>query len=216
MTDKIKIFLGKIGISPLRYKLFLTSMILIPVLILGISNYKFKKLSNQKNELEAIHLKALKTKNNRDKRSCFLNRLTSSDPLFINNNLESLLFLQDEISSLSNILQNEILKDCQSLLTRQNFLNQINRLKFQENCISNNEDNREYEVKQISQIEICLNDLLKIISLIENVKINNISPLNSAPYMVIKKFEIKKENNNNFSLSNLTITRRDTQERPSS
>ena len=210
MIDCIKLFLGKIGISSIKFRVFIALMVL-PIILLGINaHFKMKELETKQITLDELNTKALKTAESRASRKKLLEKLSDSDPLFLKNHIEKLIFLNEEISALENILQNDLHKETQNLIIRYNSLKEgKNQLKLKETVLSSNDEIIETELQQVDPVEINYNDLLNILSLIENVQINNFNPLNSAPQMFIKKIDIDGTKNKNLQLSNLTIVKKD-------
>lgn len=169
-----------------------------------------KELETKQITLDELNTKALKTAESRASRKKLLEKLSDSDPLFLKNHIEKLIFLNEEISALENILQNDLHKETQNLIIRYNSLKEgKNQLKLKETVLSSNDEIIETELQQVDPVEINYNDLLNILSLIENVQINNFNPLNSAPQMFIKKIDIDGTKNKNLQLSNLTIVKKD-------
>jgi hypothetical protein len=124
----------------------------------------------------------------------FLNRYSHADPYFLDNQIESLTFLQKEKRELEALRDHPALADKRSIEERLAFLkSDQNRLAFTEEAISTASRIKETEERQRHPVEIEEDDLKKLLSLIEDVPIDSFSPVENAPQVIITDFNLKKK-----------------------
>jgi len=201
--------IGKLSIYKKNIFFVIASLLLLVVFVLTFSTYKFLKLNNCEKKLSYLEQKSTTTIAKRKEIKDFIEKTILFDNDFVENKLESLSFLQDEKSILSNLLLHPAFSNSSEIKKRLNFINSNqNKLKFLEENIKNSTFIKEAELTQLNSIEIDEIDLQKILSVIENVKIGTFFPYDDSPQLIIKNFSLDKKNENIFSL-NMKIFKRE-------
>lgn len=130
----------------------------------------------------------------KSKKEHFLERYSEADPYFLDNNIESLLFLQKEKKELQALSLHPAMADKHLTEERLKFLDSPqNRLAFVEETIRTGLRAKETEERQRHPVEIDEEDLKKLLSLIEDVPIDSFSPLEKAPQIMIIDFRLEKK-----------------------
>jgi hypothetical protein len=203
--------INKIGKSVyLRYGMLFILTFLPLLFVSSLIFLKENKLSQIKKKIDQLSLYATKTKKSRDSQKEYFEKIKMGSPEFIKKNIESFIFLKGEIAELDNYLKYDFFKSNLELQKRYQFLtDESNKLTFKRENFKIVNTLRESEEKQKHPIEATFEDLLSLLSLIEDKQINDLSPPILSPMMIIKKIEIKKILNNNLSINNLCIIKRD-------
>ncbi len=209
MLKDIYIKIGNICI----YKKKLISMIcflsLLICFVSGMSFYKFSKLQDCENKLRYLEQKSITTIAKRKEIKDFIEKKSAFDKHFIENKLESLIFLQNEKTILSKLLLHPAFSNSFQIKKRINFISSDqNRLKFLEENIKKTNSIKESDLVQLKNIEIDDIDLQKLLSIIEDMKIGEYTPIVHSPQLLIKNFSLSKKKENIFSL-NMKILKRE-------
>ncbi|MBN2479754.1 MAG: hypothetical protein JXA94_05960 [Parachlamydiales bacterium] len=162
---------------------------------------KNKKINQAFQTYQTLETTCINSLEYRKKILDFLQKKTVFDPYFIDNHLESITLLQNEKSKLENIGKHPLFSNSDSLKRRLKYLSgKDNKIKFIEENIKESSLVKETDEILQNQIEIDLSDLKKILSIIENRKIDEFIPIESSPQLIIKYFDLKKEKDSSFSL----------------
>lgn len=185
--------IGRLIFSRIRTQ-FIYFLILCPVFFSGV--YIFQKM-NQLSDLEFRYKNAIrkgkKALDQKEKKIQFLQRYSNSAPYFLDQNIESLRFLQNEASEIAEILQHPALSDKGSLQKRFAFIQgNENRLTFSEEAIRNSPTMKETEEKQRHPVQMDESDFKTILSIIEDVPIDSHLPAPNSPQMIITDLSFKK------------------------
>lgn len=171
---------------------FLLGLVLgiVPFLFLVFSFFStVEELREIENAIEQLHFKQERLKGQGQSENAFLSKMKNADHFYIDNNLESLTFLESEISQL------ELQSSDSSLKKRLEFLKgSSNKFLFAEDAIRRGEFFQEVEERLQHPVEMNEEDLKKILCLIEEIPISPFSPPLNAPQLVIKNFDLSKKN----------------------
>lgn len=127
------------------------------------------------------------------KKERFLRRHANADPYFLDQKIESLLFLQNEKQQIESLLRHPALPHKQSLQDRYSFLTDgSNRLSFAEENIQTSGRIKETEEKIQYPVQVDENDLQKLLTLIEDIPVGSYLPSDGAPQLIIRDFRLKK------------------------
>jgi len=144
-------------------------------------------------QLEIGKMKAKTAIDRKERKERFTQRHLESDPYFLNKELESLSFLEEEKINLKKWLNHPGISRKDRIAQRVRFLeNGENKLVFQEEEIRLSKLYKETVEKQKSPIEIDANDLKKLLSLIEDLPSENL-PLTRRPQLIISEFSMHKK-----------------------
>ena len=123
----------------------------------------------------------------------FLERYSPSDPYFLDMQVESPVFLEEEKNQLTKWLAHPALTEKRSLLERLEFLDsEENTLCFTEEEIQFSNAWKETLEKQKRSIQIDNNDLKKLLTLIEDIPISGSLSKSQRPQLIITDFTLQK------------------------
>jgi len=207
MLNRMLIKIGKLCLQSKA----LTFLACLPVLLsFSLVLIKTHNLEQLQEKMESLHLKAKSSFLKREFKNTFIKKYQNSDPYFLSKQLESLSFNLSEKKALNSFLSHTAFHQSFSLKNRLAFLKSSkNTLSFKEENISSNSFFKETEEIQQNPVELDINDIKKILSLVEEVSFENILPLDNTPFMIIKNFELTKKNSSSFVLENMFIIKRD-------
>lgn len=185
--------LGRLAFSRIRPQLIYV-LLSAPLIFSGI--YLFQKM-NKLDDLEYRYkdaiLKGKKALDQKEKKEQFLLRYAHSIPYFLDQNIESLRFLQNEEKEISDFLQHPALSDKAPILKRIAFIQgDENRLSFTEEAIRNSPLAKETEEKQRHPVQMDESDFKTILSIIEDVPIDSHLPAADSPQMIITDLSFRK------------------------
>lgn len=122
----------------------------------------------------------------------FLARYSNSNPYFLDQQIESFPLLTNEQQKLQSLLHHPAFPESQAIKNRLAALNE-NRLAFTEEKIEVSSQMKEVEEKQRHPVQMDENDIKQILSLIEDVPIENYQPATGSPQILIKELRLKKQ-----------------------
>ena len=153
---------------------------------------KYKALGNLSIKLELVQKRAKISSDKKSKEAHLLMQMQGADPYYLDKYVESLNFLDPEIKKWQRLASSE--KIPLAIEKRLEFLrSDNNRLLFAEGEIESEGMFREIEEKQKHPVEVNEDDLKKILSALEGVKISPYSAPEKHPQFVIKQFELIKK-----------------------
>lgn len=127
------------------------------------------------------------------KKERFLQHYLNPNPYFLDQEIESLKFLQKEKSHLESFLNHPALLRKELFQKRLSFLNsQENRLSFIEENIQTSSDIKETEEKQRHPIQLDEEDLQKLLTYVEDLPIKSYVPPKHSPQILIRDFKLRK------------------------
>ena len=145
----------------------------------------------------------------KERKESLIQRYSQFDPYFIDQYLESLPLLQKELTELQSIQNHPACVNRETIQHRIAFLSGTeNRLAFAEENIRSSKRIKETEEKLLHPVEIDVNDLEHLLSIIENISIGEYSPNIHSPQLLIQNFCLTKKNNRVNEL-NLTLLKRE-------
>jgi hypothetical protein len=177
-------------------KLFASPFAFLAVLILAALPFFYVVLNffSEMGELDeiAITIEQLRLKQERVKgrgqsEQSFLAKMKSADHFYIDKNLETLLFLEEEIAQMEAQTDPGMKKHLETLKSS------ANKLLFSEEEIRRGDLFQEVEEKMQHPVEMNEEDLKKLLCLIEEVPIPPYTPLPNAPQLLIKNFELSRK-----------------------
>jgi hypothetical protein len=197
---KIKIFYKNILIF-LSFALLFFSFL--------FSYFKFEKVKKIEKEISEIYKKGKDSTTIRSLKKEFFLKFLKKDPYFIDKHLKSFTFRRKEIKNLEKLLLEPAFIESTLLKERLNFLKgEKNKLFFKQQSIKSNLFLKETQEIQKREIEIDEEDIKRILSFFENVKISNHLPFKNSPHMIIKRFSYLRDDKT-LKLKNLSIIKRD-------
>jgi hypothetical protein len=200
-TRKVFEKIGRFLFQKNRMPIFLLSLSIGPLLA-AFFLYMEKQSFNALEETSSLAMRKVKSAFHRKHRKeAFLAKHENSDPYFLDKEIESLSFLNQEKKQLKGWLSHPAISNKDKLFRRIHFLeNGENRLSFSEDEIQVSKTCKETLEKQRYPIEIDPNDLQKLLSIIEessgeeNELENKPSSLKGRPQLLICNFSMTKKN----------------------
>lgn len=129
----------------------------------------------------------------KQKKEEFIQRYSNANPYFLDEKIESLVFLGNEISDLEKLEKHPAISDNREITSRLDFLkNGMNRLSFVEESIRSNGSIKETEEKQKHSVQMNREDLKKLLSSLENIPIEDFFVSDHRPQIVITDFRFEK------------------------
>lgn len=124
--------------------------------------------------------------------SHYLHKLHQADPYYIDKYLESLVFLEEETANLQILLRANPSDDALKQRLR-HLKDGTNQLRFSEENLHRVGNLQEVDENQQHPVEINLADLKKLLTRIEEVPISPYQPIEKAPQLIIKYFDLFKK-----------------------
>ena len=185
--------LGRLFFSKIR-PFFFFILVSLPLLLTGIYTLgKRLEMSNLEDLFESTLVKASKSLNKRSSKEHFFARYSNPLPYFLDQNIESLVLLQNEIDLLSTYRKHPAISEKELIEARISYLTSKNRISFMEESIRSTNLCKESEEKMKKSVEMDEKDLKKILSLIENVPIGPFEPHPKSPQLIITDLILKKK-----------------------
>jgi len=186
-------FLGKLFFSHAR-PTFFYSFLLLPFFLVG--SFLLSRFTAEE-QLEARFVDAARKGKSALERKIrkerFIARYSESDPFFLDKEIESLLFLEKELSKIKSVIHHPALSNKRFLQERLEFLeSRSNRLAFTEESIRLGARIKETEEKQRHSVEMNESDLKTLLARIEDIPISGAQPAPKMPQLLMKELRIKK------------------------
>ena len=191
-----------------RFWLFIALLVSPFVLVMTHLCFHYYELKQAENLLDDLALKARSSMEKRAQKRAFLERFSQFDPNFIQNQLETLSFLNQERYILKTLSAHPATKDRDVLTERFNALTQNNRLVFKEELLRSTKRIKETEQKLAHPVEIDAKDLNYLLAYIENFSIDDIVPPERSPQLLIRDFILFKKDPSTYKLS-LSLLKRE-------
>ena len=175
------------------YKSFLFLLLgLAPCIICSVVFLRnFANHNYLKQQIHSLHKKIQLDKIQSEEATALINRLKACDPDYIQNTLEKETFLNKEIKRLKvKTLHN------QGSLEDKNRLRELekkaNSLRFHETDFEILKNWQEVQIHQEKEIEVDKDDLIQLLSTLENSKIDEFIPDSRAPFFLINYFQLDR------------------------
>jgi septum formation inhibitor MinC len=164
----------------------------IPFILVALTVFfNTEKLDIITERMELLSQKHARLKVEEIKEKTFLDQIKLADRFYIDKQLESLCFQENEINKLKVQIENQVENEVDN--KRLIFLEKSNRLRFIEENFRSSELVQEVEEKQEKSIEINEDDLKKLLVLIENVPIDSYTQPQNPPQLLVKHLHLSKK-----------------------
>ncbi len=141
-----------------------------------------------------------------------LNNYHDADHFYIDKQLETLSFLENEVESLQKVISNKNFPDDENIKKRLDFLTNNNNMVFTEGVVQSNPFFQETTETLVHPVEVNEKDIRAILSKIEGLQIGSEVPGPNRPQMIILDFKLEKKHitdkNEVFNL-NLKLLKRE-------
>ena len=137
----------------------------------------------------------------------------NADHFYIDKYLEAITFLEPEIENLKTIMKDKNFTNDKAIEKRLEFLNSpANHLSFVEGVVQAYPFFQETTETLAHPVEVNVDDIRKILSRVEGIKIGTFEPGPNPPQLVILEFKIDKKASNSDSdvyLLNMKLLKRE-------
>jgi hypothetical protein len=177
----------------ITFGLYFLALIPFCFILLFFMN-KSAKLDEMAKSMEQIQVQAERWLENEKEKRAFLVKYRNVDPHYIDHTLLAYRFLQPEIDALSKMVSDPAFQTCESIKERTYFLMERNRLSFTE--IKRRQASplmEEVELEQSMPVEVNMEDVKNLLSMIEGISIGCCNPPSKRPQLVITSFDLKKK-----------------------
>jgi hypothetical protein len=178
-----------------RLLMYLIALGLIPLCLVFFFFWSdLEKISNLEYSLESVHDMALKVERKQAENIATRNYYQGADHFYIDKELETLKFLQPEIEGLGKVVENPNFIEDDLTRKRLEFLtSKQNQLTFSETNVQTSPSFQEVTESSLHPVEVDLNDLKKILTLVEGREVDgNIVPPNK-PQLIFLEFKLEKK-----------------------
>ena len=152
---------------------------------------KMESLNEAKAELNQVVLKARHALKFEEKKQLFLQNYQGDFDEFFFDILDRQSFLDLEIQRLKCLLAEDALRFCPLLRERLTELEgKKNRLILKDRLLSSNAWLTETRLVQATPIEVGMEDIKRLLSIIEHVTIDPYCPLDKMPHLIVESFEL--------------------------
>ena len=185
--------LGKMIFSKKRMFLFYL-VISLPVFFgLVFALKKYGEISSLEERFSIACKKGKTAIERKQKKEEFIQKYSGANPYFLDEKIESMVFLQSEIRELENLIHHPAISDKRAFFSRLDFLkNGANSLSFIEESIRSNSHIKETEEKQRHIVEMNGEDVKILLSKLENLPIEGFESTSNRPQIVITDFRLEK------------------------
>ncbi len=186
---------------------------LIPFLLMLVYfTSELNEISSVESMIMNVHDKAWSIEKKQAVNIAVRNNYRDADHFYIDKQLETLNFLENEIESLQKILNNKNFPDDENIKKRLDFLTNNNSMIFTEGVVQSNPFFQETTETLVHPVELNVEDISTILAKIEGTHINDEAPGPNRPQMIILDFKLDKkhltEKNEVFTL-NLKLLKRE-------
>lgn len=176
-----------------RLKWYFIALGTLPILLAFWGLYsKVQTLNVIQNELLSVSEYALMKEKRQEINNAVISAFSGADRFYIDKQLESMTPLAQEVEILEKIAKQTNFTDNDLILQRLQTLKQKNRLVFAESNVQNFPRFTETQETLINPVEIDLNDLQRILALVEGVEINGNSATD-RPLLIISDLRLEKK-----------------------
>lgn len=170
----------------------LSGGILICLLSVWFHLSRERALSDLHERAKFLREKKLSLQHKEETEKRILAQMEAANPVYVEEVLAKLCFLQNETDRLQVILRSE--PSSRKVKERLEFIQgSQNQLRLREENFQRVSNLEEVDVIQDHPIELSQNDLTYLLSQLENVALGSYSPEHDPPYFVIKSFDLSKK-----------------------
>lgn len=197
-----------------RLLIYLMSLTLLPLAYLVLIFFSQKEqIEDLQNSLENLSHQVLIKEKKQALNLTVRQHFREADHFYIDKYLETLVLLEPEIEALQKITNDQGFADDERIKKRIEFLSSpANALTFSEGVVQSFPLFQETTETLIHSVEVNANDIKKILSRIEGVKIGEFSPGPHRPQLLITDFKLDKKKiteTNEVFLLNMKLVKRE-------
>lgn len=197
-----------------RALLYAMLFCLLPILFVAFWIFSnIRSLNQIDQKIQSAQLLALQHEKKQATNITVINHFKDADHFYIDKNLEVLTFLEPEIEALQKIVQNKNFNDDEVLKKRLEFLTGTgNAMRFSEGVVQTHPHFQETTETLIHPVEVNLQDIQKMLALIEGIQIGPFAPAADRPQLLILDFKLEKKKSidkNEVYLLNMKLLKRE-------
>lgn len=202
------------GIPFQRALAYLIGLCLLPSLFFVVAFFSQRgSLDDVEIQLDSVEQLALTQEKRQAQNLIVINHFKDADHFYIDKRLESLVLLEPEVEALQKIVAHKNFTDDEEIKKRLDFLTGGgNSLRFTEGVVQTFPQFQETAETLIHPVEVNLNDVQKILALIEGVKLGSNEPADERPQLIILDFKLDKKKiheKNEVYLMNIKLLKRE-------
>ena len=170
--------------------LFIAS--LIPFLLILFSFKTTLESFEKKDEyLNLLQIRGSRVLENQKDRASFMEKYSDADPHYLEHLVSPLTFLRSEIQSLEMIYAHPSFQACNNLKERLHYLiGDGNKIHYIEKNHKSGTILQEVELKQVTPVEVGMEDIKNLLSIFEGVAIDFYEAPSFRPQLIIQSFEL--------------------------
>jgi len=143
-----------------------------------------------------MQLNVMRSVDKQRDRNIFFKKYGTVDRLYVDRVLTAAPLLKPEVTMLELIHAHPSLRSCKGIKERLEFLEKDNHPIFIEEATRCRNHIEEIDLRQKSPVEINIEDLHTLLSLVEGVSIGEHHPPRAAPQMIVRNFQLKRKKSN--------------------
>lgn len=197
-----------------RALLYLMTACMIPLLfVAGLLFSRSQTVSELEAKIEQVQSLAMLQEKRQATNITVMSHFKDADHFYIDKRLEILTFLEPEIEALQKIVQHKNFTDDEIIKKRLDLLTGSgNSMRFTEGVVQTFPQFQETTETLIHPVEVNVDDIQKILALVEGIQIGSYSPAPDRPQLQILDFKIEKKKSadkNEVFLLNMKLLKRE-------
>lgn len=202
------------GIPFQRAIAYLIGVCLLPALFFIAAFFSNRSsLDDVEERLDTVEQLALTQEKRQAQNLTVINHFKDADHFYIDKRLESVIPLEPEVEALQKIVAHKNFTDDEEIKKRLDFLTGGgNSLRFTEGVVQTFPQFQETTETLIHPVEVNLNDVQRILALVEGVKVGSYEPAPDRPQLIILDFKLDKKKiheKNEVYLMNMKLLKRE-------
>ena len=178
-----------------RALIYIMIACLIPVVFVAIHLlFSLSALDTLEDKIDHVQTLGLQQEKKQATNLTVMNHFRDADHFYIDKHLEVLTFLEPEAEAIQKIMKNKNFTDDEVIKKRYAFLTGSgNSLRFSEGVVQTLPQFQETTETLIHPVEVNVDDIQKILSMIEGIQIGAYKPAPSRPQLIILDFKLEKK-----------------------
>jgi hypothetical protein len=178
-----------------RALIYIMLACLIPTVFVGIHFFfSLNDLDTLEEKIDQVQTLGLQQEKKQATNLIVINHFRDADHFYIDKHLESLNFLEPETEALQKIMKNKNFTDDEVIKKRYAFLTSSgNTLRFSEGVVQTLTQFQETTETLIHPVEVNVDDIQKILAMVEGLDVGPYKPAASRPQLTILDFKLEKK-----------------------
>lgn len=193
--------------------ILLFTVALLPFLVILFSfKTTFETLEKKEEYLDLLQIRAERLLESQKVKDRFMEKYSGADPHYLEHLVSPLTFLRSEIEALEMIYAHPSFQACSNLRERIHYLlGDANKIHFVEKNPNAGAILKEVELKQVSPVEVGMEDIKNLLSIFEGVAIDFYEAPSFRPQLIIQSFDLirKKATERETYLLNTNLLKRE-------